>query len=57
MRGLVDTKRDGSGKDWVCYGLADEFGLPVRFVGVGEGIQDLRDFDAGEFIDAIFGGP
>ena len=38
-------------------GLADEFGLPVRFVGVGEGIQALRDFDAGEFIDAIFGGP
>ena len=38
-------------------GLADELGLPVRFIGVGEGIQDLRDFNAEEFVDAIFGGP
>jgi fused signal recognition particle receptor len=36
-------------------GLADEFGIPVHFVGVGEGIEDLLDFRAEEFVDALFG--
>jgi fused signal recognition particle receptor len=55
VSGLVLTKLDGSAKGGVIVGLADELGLPVRFVGVGEGIQDLRDFDAQEFVDALFG--
>ena len=54
VTGLVLTKLDGSAKGGVIVGLADEFGLPVRFVGVGEGIEDLRDFDASEFVDALF---
>jgi fused signal recognition particle receptor len=52
---LVLTKLDGTAKGGVIVGLADEFGIPVRYVGVGEAIEDLRDFDAAEFVDAIFG--
>jgi fused signal recognition particle receptor len=55
VTGLVLTKLDGSAKGGVIVGLADEFGIPVNYVGVGEGIEDLRDFDASEFVDALFG--
>ncbi len=55
LTGLVLTKLDGSAKGGVIVGLADEFGIPVHFVGVGEGIEDLRDFRAEEFVDALFG--
>jgi fused signal recognition particle receptor len=54
VTGLVLTKLDGSAKGGVIVGLADEFGIPVNYVGVGEGIEDLRDFDATEFVDALF---
>ena len=54
VTGLVLTKLDGSAKGGVIVGLADEFGIPVRFVGVGEGIEDLRDFHAQEFVEALF---
>jgi fused signal recognition particle receptor len=54
ITGLVLTKLDGSAKGGVIVGLADEFGIPVHYVGVGEGIEDLRDFDAREFVDALF---
>ncbi len=55
VTGLVLTKLDGSAKGGVIVGLADEFGIPVQFVGVGEGIEDLRGFQAAEFVDALFG--
>ncbi len=55
VSGLVLTKLDGTAKGGVIVGLADEFGIPVRFVGVGEGVEDLRDFAADEFVDALFG--
>ncbi len=55
VTGLVLTKLDGSAKGGVIVGLADEFGIPVKYVGVGEGIEDLRDFEAAEFVDALFG--
>jgi fused signal recognition particle receptor len=55
ITGLVLTKMDGTAKGGVLVGLADEFSIPVRFVGVGEGIEDLREFDAVEFVDALFG--
>lgn len=55
VTGLVLTKMDGTAKGGVIVGLADEFRIPVRFVGVGEGIEDLREFDATEFVDALFG--
>ncbi|MBW2228952.1 MAG: signal recognition particle-docking protein FtsY [Deltaproteobacteria bacterium] len=54
ITGLVLTKLDGSAKGGVIIGLADEFGIPVHYVGVGEGVEDLRDFDAREFVDALF---
>ena len=54
VTGLVLTKLDGSAKGGVIVGLAEEFGIPVRFVGVGEGVEDLRDFEAEEFVDALF---
>jgi len=54
VTGLVLTKLDGSAKGGVIVGLADEFGIPVRYVGVGEGIEDMRDFRAREFVDALF---
>ena len=55
MTALVLTKLDGTAKGGVIVGLADEFGIPVRHVGVGEAVEDLRDFAAEEFVDAIFG--
>ena len=55
VSGLVLTKMDGTAKGGVIVGLADEFQIPVNFVGVGEGIEDLREFDALEFVDALFG--
>jgi len=54
VTGLVLTKLDGTAKGGVIVGLADEFGIPVQYVGVGEGIEDLRDFSADEFVDALF---
>ena len=55
VSGLVLSKMDGTAKGGVIVGLADEFGIPVNFVGVGEGIEDLREFEAAEFVDALFG--
>jgi len=54
VTGLVLTKLDGTAKGGVIVGLADAFAIPVRFVGVGEAIHDLRDFSAEEFVDALF---
>lgn len=51
---LVLTKLDGTAKGGVLVGLAEELAVPVRFVGVGEGVDDLRSFSATEFVDAIF---
>ncbi len=57
VTGLVLTKLDGTAKGGVLVGLADEFQIPVRYVGVGEALDDLRDFSAQEFVDALFGPP
>jgi fused signal recognition particle receptor len=54
VSGLVLTKLDGTAKGGVIIGLADEFGIPVRYVGVGEKVEDLRDFSADDFVDALF---
>jgi fused signal recognition particle receptor len=51
---LALTKLDGTAKGGVIVGLADEFEIPVRYVGVGEAIEDLQDFEAELFVDAIF---
>ena len=54
VTGLVLTKLDGTAKGGVIVGLADEFGIPVKHVGVGEAVEDLRDFSADEFVEALF---
>jgi fused signal recognition particle receptor len=54
LTGLVLTKLDGTAKGGVLFALASQFGIPIRFIGIGEGIDDLRDFDADEFISALF---
>jgi fused signal recognition particle receptor len=54
VTGLVLTKLDGTAKGGVIVGLADELGVPVKYVGVGESVDDLRHFSAEEFVDALF---
>lgn len=54
VTGIVLTKLDGTAKGGVIVGLADEFGIPVRNVGVGEAVEDLREFCADEFVAALF---
>ncbi|MBW2389892.1 MAG: signal recognition particle-docking protein FtsY [Deltaproteobacteria bacterium] len=54
ITGLVLTKLDGTAKGGVIVGLADEFEIPVKYVGVGEGIDDLQEFHAEEFVNALF---
>ncbi|MEO1336373.1 MAG: signal recognition particle-docking protein FtsY, partial [Myxococcota bacterium] len=48
------TKLDGTAKGGVVVAICDTLGLPVRYVGIGEAAQDLRDFDPSEFVDALF---
>ncbi|MBL8671927.1 MAG: signal recognition particle-docking protein FtsY [Alphaproteobacteria bacterium] len=55
LTGLVLTKLDGTAKGGVVVGLADRFGIPIRAVGVGEGADDLRPFDARDFARALVG--
>ena len=54
VSGIVLTKLDGTAKGGMIFALAKNLGKPVRFIGVGEGIDDLQDFDARRFIDALF---
>jgi fused signal recognition particle receptor len=54
LTGIALTKLDGTAKGGVIFALAKQFGLPIRYIGIGEGIDDLQDFDAGKFIDALF---
>lgn len=54
LTGVVLTKLDGTAKGGIAITIADEFDLPIKFVGVGEGIDDLKPFDAQDFIGGIF---
>ncbi len=54
VTGIALTKLDGTAKGGVIFAIAKKFGIPIRFVGVGEGIEDLRPFDATEFVAALF---
>lgn len=54
LTGLTLTKLDGTAKGGVIFSIADQFGIPIRYIGVGEGIDDLRTFKGSEFIDALF---
>jgi fused signal recognition particle receptor len=55
VTGLVMTKLDGTARGGILVAIAAKFGLPVHFIGVGEGIDDLEPFEAGEFAKAIAG--
>jgi fused signal recognition particle receptor len=55
VTGVALTKLDGSAKGGVAVAIAVELGLPVKLVGVGEGIDDLRPFDARDFAQALLG--
>ena len=54
VTGITLTKLDGTAKGGIIFAIAKKFGLPIRFIGVGEGIEDLRTFHADEFIEALF---
>lgn len=53
LTGLAVTKLDGTAKGGILFSIAETLQLPVRFIGIGEGIDDLRPFHAGEFVDAL----
>ena len=54
LTGITLTKLDGTAKGGVIFSVADQFGIPIRYIGVGEGIEDLRQFKADDFIEALF---
>ena len=54
ISGIVLTKLDGTAKGGIIIAIRKELGIPVKLIGVGEGVEDLRDFDAGEFVEALF---
>lgn len=54
LTGITLTKLDGTAKGGVIFAIADQFNIPIRFIGVGEKIEDLRPFNSEEFIEALF---
>ncbi len=54
LTGISLTKLDGTAKGGVIFAVAEQFGIPIRYIGVGEGIEDLRTFEHQDFIDALF---
>ena len=55
ITGIVLTKLDGTAKGGMVIGIKEELNIPVKWIGVGEGVEDLRPFNAKEFADALFG--
>ena len=54
ITGLILTKLDGTAKGGVTLGIADEFKMPIRYIGIGEKLEDLREFVADDFVEALF---
>ena len=54
ITGVILTKMDGTAKGGIAVAIQAELGIPVKYIGVGEGIDDLQKFDADEFINALF---
>lgn len=54
LTGIILTKLDGTAKGGVIFAIADQFKIPIRYIGIGEGIDDLRPFVANDFIEALF---
>jgi fused signal recognition particle receptor len=53
LTGLVLTKMDGTARGGVVLAIAEKLRVPVRYIGVGEGVDDLQEFDAKEFLNAL----
>ena len=54
VTGIALTKLDGTAKGGVVFAIGEQIKRPIRFIGIGEGVEDLRPFDAHEFVDALF---
>ncbi len=54
LTGITLTKLDGTAKGGILFAIAERLKVPIRFIGIGESIEDLRPFDADEFLDALF---
>ena len=54
ITGIALTKLDGTAKGGVVFAIGEQIKRPIRFIGIGEGVEDLRPFDAHEFVDALF---
>ena len=54
VTGLALTKLDGTARGGIVIGISNEFGIPVKYIGVGEGIEDLQVFDREAFVAALF---
>jgi fused signal recognition particle receptor len=54
VTGIILTKLDGTAKGGIVVGISHQLGLPIRFIGIGEKIDDLRPFEASEFVEALF---
>jgi fused signal recognition particle receptor len=54
VTGIVLTKLDGTAKGGVVLGIVDQHKLPIRYVGIGERVEDLREFDPTNFVEALF---
>ena len=54
LNSLAVTKLDGSAKGGVVIGIVDQFHIPIKFIGIGEGVDDLKVFDKNEFVDSLF---
>ena len=53
---MAITKLDGTAKGGVVIGISDQFKIPVKYIGLGEGMEDLQLFNRMEFVDSLFGG-
>jgi fused signal recognition particle receptor len=54
VTGIALTKLDGTAKGGILIGITDELKIPIRYIGIGEKAEDLREFSARDFVDAIF---
>jgi fused signal recognition particle receptor len=54
VSGVILTKLDGTARGGIVFAIASELGLPIKYIGTGEKVQDLAEFDPVEFVDALF---
>ena len=54
ITGIILTKMDGTAKGGIAVAIQSELGIPVKYIGVGEKIEDLQKFNANDFVDALF---